>query len=114
MIFNAFDFPPGAICFDCFWSSESGGFKSQPLTLCRSSVSSEGTSEREKTDTDEEEKKHVPSPAEELVEAPPPAAPKTPAHLKKEIVRGEKSTHFKGSCVEVVEMNSLFCLIYLL
>ncbi|XP_013881741.1 G2/mitotic-specific cyclin-B3 [Austrofundulus limnaeus] len=57
----------------------------------KSSVSSEGTStEREKTDTEEEEeKKHVSSPAEELVEAPPPAAQKTPAHLQKQTIPKE-------------------------
>uniref|UniRef100_A0A3Q3FVD3 G2/mitotic-specific cyclin-B2 n=2 Tax=Kryptolebias marmoratus TaxID=37003 RepID=A0A3Q3FVD3_KRYMA len=54
-----------------------------------SSVSSEGTStEREKTDTEEEEK-HVALPVEELVKDPLPAVQKTPSHLQRQPIPDE-------------------------
>ncbi|XP_037538740.1 G2/mitotic-specific cyclin-B3 [Nematolebias whitei] len=63
--------------------------KNQANSIKSSSVSSEGTTtEREKTDSEEEEKQVSP-PLEELVEAPPPAAQKTPVHLQRQLIPEE-------------------------
>uniref|UniRef100_A0A1A8QHE1 G2/mitotic-specific cyclin-B2 n=4 Tax=Nothobranchius TaxID=28779 RepID=A0A1A8QHE1_9TELE len=71
-------------------TSKSVPAKNRANPLKSSSVSSEGTtSEKEKTDVEEEKQQEVPAPVEELVDQVPPAVPDTPLHLKKQHIPKE-------------------------